>query len=177
MSTRLGVGLISAGWMGTVHARGYLGLPDKFPELGVSPALVQVADPVTANAQRLVDRLGFGSLTTDYRDVLADPAVHVVSPCAPNYLHPRFALEAAAPGKPFWIEKPMGAGVADSRAIGAAVAAAGLVTAVGFNYRHAPGVAKLRALVRAGRLGRVTNVRVRFDADYSSAPDGPRTWR
>lgn len=174
---RIGVGLISAGWMGTVHSRGYLGVRDKYAELGLAPELVVVADTVAANAQRLVDRLGYSRATDDYRDVLADPAVEVVSICAPNFLHREFALAAAAAGKPFWIEKPMGAGVADSRAIAEAAQAAGVVTAVGFNYRHAPGVAQLRHLVRSGRLGRITNVRVRFDADYSSSPDGPRTWR
>ncbi|MCB2177999.1 MAG: Gfo/Idh/MocA family oxidoreductase [Actinomycetales bacterium] len=175
--TRIGVGLISAGWMGTVHSRGYLAVGDKYPELGVSPELVVVADTVEANSQRLVDRLGYARSTTDYRDVLADPGVDVVSIAAPNSLHKEFALAAAAAGKPFWIEKPMGAGVADSRAIAAAVDAAGLVTAVGFNYRHAPAVQHLRDLVRSGQLGRVTNVRVRLDADYSADPAGPRTWR
>jgi len=177
MAQRIGVGLISAGWMGTVHSRAYLAAPDKFPELGVTPELVIVADTVKANAQRLVDRLGYRRLTEDYREVLNDPDVDVVSIAAPNFLHKEFALAAVAAGKPFWIEKPMGAGLADSTAIAEAVETSGLVTAVGFNYRHAPAIQHLRSLVRSGKLGRVTNVRVRFDADYSSAADGPRTWR
>lgn len=177
MSQRIGVGLISAGWMGTVHSRGYLTAPEKYPELGVVPELVVVADTVEANAQRAVDRLGYGRATADYREVLADPAVDVVSICGPNFLHKEFALAAVKAGKPFWIEKPMGASLADSLAIAEATEAAGLVTAVGFNYRHAPAVQHARDLVRSGRLGRITNVRVRLDADYSSDPAGPRTWR
>lgn len=177
MAKRVGVGLISAGWMGTVHSRGYLGVQDKYPELGVAPELVVVADTEPANSRRLVERLGYRRATTDYHEVLDDPAVDVVSIAAPNFLHREFALAAVAAGKPFWIEKPMGAGLADSEAIAEAVAAAGLVTAVGFNYRHAPAVQHLRGLVRSGRLGRITNVRVRLDADYSSDPRGPRTWR
>src|SRR5665647_1595929 len=94
MSQRIGVGLISAGWMGTVHSRGYLTAPEKYPELGVAPELVIVADTVGATAQRAVDRLGYGRATSDYREVLADPAVDVVSICAPNYLHKEFALGA-----------------------------------------------------------------------------------
>ena len=168
---RIGVGLISAGWMGTVHSRGYLGAREKYPEL------VVVADSSEAAARRAVDRLGYRRWTSDVRDVLADPEVDVVSICAPNYLHREFALAAVEAGKPFWIEKPMGVGVADSAAIAQAVEAAGLVTCVGFNYRHAPAVEEARRLVRSGALGTITNIRCRLDADYSSDPDGPRTWR
>src|SRR5690606_29337707 len=88
---------------------------------------------------------------------------------------------AAAAGTPFWIEKPMGVSAAQSREIRDAAAAAregaGIPTAVGFNYRHAPAIAHLRALVQAGRLGRITNVRCWLIADYASSPDGPLTWR
>ena len=47
----------------------------------------------------------------------------------------------------------------------------------GLHYRHAPAIAHARRPVRSGALGRITNVRCRFDADYSSSPHGPRTWR
>jgi predicted dehydrogenase len=174
---RIGVGLISAGWMGTLHSRAYLAARDKYADLGVVPELVIVADTVEASARRVADRLGYAAVTDDYRAVLAHPGVDVVSICAPNYLHREFALAAIEARKPFWIEKPMGAGAEDSRSIARATEASGLVTCVGFNYRHAPAIAHARALVRSGALGRITNVRCRFDADYSSSPDGPRTWR
>jgi predicted dehydrogenase len=177
MSRRVGIGLISAGWMGTVHSRAYLAAREKYPELGVTPDLVVVADPVKANARRAADRLGYRETTDDFRSVLSHPEVDVVSICAPNFLHREFALAAIEADKPFWIEKPMGAGIADSRAIAEATEASGLVTCVGFNYRHAPAIAHARDLIRSGALGRITNVRCRFDADYSSSPDGPRTWR
>lgn len=174
---RIGVGLISAGWMGTLHSRAYLAMRDKYPELGVAPELVIVADTVEANARRVTDRLGYREITDDYRAVLAHPDVDVVSICSPNFLHRAFALAAIEARKPFWIEKPMGAGIEDSRAIADATEASGLVTCVGFNYRQAPTIAHARELIRSGALGRITNVRCRFDADYSSAPAAPRTWR
>ncbi len=174
---RVGVGLISAGWMGTVHSRGYLAAREKYSELPVVPELVAVADSWPEAAQRAVDRLGYRRWTTEYRDVLADPAVDVVSICAPNHLHRSFALAAVAANKPFWIEKPMGSSLADAQAIEEAVARSGLITCVGFNYRHAPAVEYARGLVRSGRLGSITNIRCRLDADYSSSPAAPRTWR
>jgi predicted dehydrogenase len=173
----VGVGLIGVGWMGRLHARSYRALPERYPELAATPRLVVASDPVAANAAEAVDRLGFARSTPDYRAVLADPDVDVVSICTPNLLHREVALAAAEAGKPFWIEKPMGRNADESAAIAEAVEGSGLITAVGFNYRHAPAIDRARFLVRSGALGRVTNVHVRLFADYSADPDGALTWR
>ncbi len=174
---RVGVGLISAGWMGTVHSRGYLAVREKYPDVPLVPELVAVADTSPDAARRAVDRLGYRRWTANFQDVLSDPEVDVVSICAPNYLHRSFALAAVAAGKPFWIEKPMGTSLADAQVIAEEVAKARLITCVGFNYRHAPAVEYARGLIRSGRLGRITNLRARLDADYSASPEAPRTWR
>jgi predicted dehydrogenase len=174
---RLGVGLISVGWMGRLHSRAYRALPDHFPELGVRPDLVVAADPVPAARDQAVERLGYARAVADYHEVLADPAVDVVSICSPNFLHAEMAIAAAEAGKPFWIEKPMGRYASDSRRIHDAVQRAGVITSVGFNYRHAPAIERMRDLVRSGRIGRITNVRGSLLADYSSDPLAPRTWR
>ncbi len=173
----LGVGVVSLGWMGRLHARAYRSLSEHYPQLRVRPRLVSAADPVASARADAVEVMGFGRAVPDYLEVIADPEVDVVSICAPNYLHAEVALAAAAAGKPFWIEKPTGIDAAQSAQIARAAESAGLVTAVGFNYRQAPGVAFARELIRSGRLGRVTNVRVWLIADYASDPDGPLTWR
>ena len=175
--THIGVGLISAGWMGRLHSRAYRAVPVHFPEIAVHPELVVAADPDERGRQHAEEVLGFQRTVADYREVLADPKVDVVSICSPNFLHHEMALAAVEAGKPFWIEKPMGRSLAESREIAEAAEAAGLVTAVGFNYRHAPAIARARELVRSGALGTVTNVRVSFLADYSADPLGVLTWR
>lgn len=177
MNRSLGVGVISLGWMGRLHSRAYRAIPEFYPELGVLPRLVVAADPVERNQSDATTALGFESATADYREVLAHSDVDAVSICAPNYLHHEIALAAAAAGKPFWIEKPMGVSAAESAEIARAAESAGLVTATGFNYRNAPGVAFARQLIRDGRLGRVTNVRIWLIADYASDAEGPLTWR
>lgn len=173
----VGIGLISVGWMGRAHSRAYRNVNEHYPELPVRPELVVAADVVESNRADAVELLGYRRAVADYREVLADPEVDAVSICAPNFLHHEMAVAAAEAGKPFWIEKPMGRGLAESEAIAQAAAKAGVVTAVGFNYRNPPAVAKARELIAAGRLGRITNVRVSFLADYSSNPDGALMWR
>ncbi|RFA07385.1 myo-inositol 2-dehydrogenase [Subtercola boreus] len=175
--THIGVGLVSVGWMGRLHSRAYLAAAHHYPELPVRAELVVAADPDAASREHATDVLGYLDAVSDYREVLSDPRVDVVSICSPNFLHHEIALAAIAAGKPFWIEKPMGRGVAESREIAEAAQAAGLVSSVGFNYRHAPAIGHARHLVQSGALGTVTNVRVAFLADYSADPLGALTWR
>jgi predicted dehydrogenase len=173
----LGVGLISVGWMGRLHSRAYLAAGQHYPELPVRASLTIAADPDEGGRRYASEALGYRRTVADYRELLADPQVDIVSICSPNFLHHEIALAAIAAGKPFWIEKPMGRSAEESREISLAATAAGLVTSVGFNYRHAPAVAEIRRLVRDGVLGRITNVRVSLLADYSADPRSALTWR
>ncbi|MDO4664854.1 MAG: Gfo/Idh/MocA family oxidoreductase [Actinomycetaceae bacterium] len=173
----IGVGVISLGWMGRLHTRSYKSLAEKFPELEVKIRLVCCADILEDNQKYATEVLGFEKATADYHEVINDPEVDVVSICAPNYLHHEIALATAATGKPFWIEKPMGVSAQQSQEIAEAAAKAGVVTSVGFNYRHAPAIGRAREVIRSGQLGRITNVRCWLIADYASDPKGPLTWR
>lgn len=173
----IGVGLISVGWMGRLHSRAYLAVPQFFPELPQHAELVIAADPDDAGRAHAETALGYRYTTTDYRDVLSHPDVDVVSICSPNFLHHEIALAAIEAGKHFWIEKPMGRSALESREIAEGAAAAGLITAVGFNYRHAPAIAEARRLIRSGALGRITNVQIRLLTGYASDPTQVFTWR
>ena len=76
-----------------------------------------------------------------------------------------------------WVEKPAGRNLQETEQIAAAVAEAGVSSAVGFNYRNAPAVELARDLVASGRLGQVRHVRVSMLGDYCAHPDGALTWR
>jgi predicted dehydrogenase len=173
----IGVGLISVGWMGKLHTRAYQSLPTAYPELGVRPRLVHAADTAPDRVEYARDVLGYERASTDYRAVLADPEVDVVSICAPNMLHKEIGIAAAQAGKPFWIEKPVGRDAADTAAVAEAAHAAGVATSIGYNYRHAPAVERIRELIADGSLGRVTNIRSVFLNGYASEPKGALSWR
>jgi len=174
---RPGIGLISVGWMGKLHSRAYQAIPLVYPELKIQPRFVRAADTAADRAGYARDVLGYARASTDYRDVLADPDVDVVSICAPNMLHREIGVAAARAGKPFWIEKPVGRDAAEAAAVAAAARAAGVVTSIGYNYRHVPAVERVRELIAAGRLGRITNVRAVFFNSYAAEPNGALSWR
>lgn len=171
------VGLVSVGWMGRLHSRAYSVLPLYFPELNVKARLVTAADTAQAGRDYAVDVLGYEKAVSDYREILADPEIDVVSICAPNFLHAEIAVAAAEAGKAFWVEKPVGRSAADTQLVFDAATKAGVVNTIGFNYRHAPAVEHARELINSGALGTITNVRGRFFGGFSSNPNDPLTWR
>jgi predicted dehydrogenase len=173
----IGVGLISIGWMGKLHTRAYQALPTVYPELRLRPRLLHAADTAPDRAEYAREVLGYANASTDYQDVLANPDVDVVSICAPTGLHREIGVAAAEAGKSFWIEKPVGRDAKDAGDVAAAASRSGVVTSVGYNYRHAPAVERVRELVTNGDLGRITNVRAIFFNGYASEPKGALSWR
>ncbi|MFF3961473.1 Gfo/Idh/MocA family protein [Streptomyces griseorubiginosus] len=177
MVDTLGVAVVGFGWMGRVHTQAYARVRHHYPRLPLVPELVAVAEEVPGRAEEAAAQFGFASATRDWREVAADPRVQAVSVTAPNFLHREIGVAMAAAGKHLWIEKPVGLTVEDARAVAGAAAAAGVRSAVGFNYRNAPAVEAARELIAAGELGTITHVRIRLFSDYAAHPQGALTWR
>lgn len=173
----IGVAVAGFGWMGRVHTQAYARVLHHFAGLSVRPELVAVADDVPGRAREAAERFGFQSATLDWRDLVADPRVHAVSITVPNFLHREVGVALAGAGKHIWIEKPVGLGADDARAVAEAVRAAGVQGTVGFNYRNAPAVVAARAMVERGDIGTVTHARFRLFSDYAAHPQGALTWR
>src|SRR3954453_14389534 len=148
--TELGVGLISVGWMGKLHSRAYQAIPLVYPELKIRPRFAHAADTAVDRADYADEGPGYARAATGCRGRPADPDVDVVSICAPNMLHREIGVAAAGAGKPFWIEKPVGRDATQTAAVAAAARAAGVATSIGYNYRHAPAVEHIRAMIANG---------------------------
>ncbi|MDQ5974302.1 MAG: hypothetical protein QG661_1511 [Actinomycetota bacterium] len=177
MTDRIGIGIVGAGWMGHVHARAYARLRHHFPTGGRDPELIAAADPVDAQLSDLVRRHGIAEEYADWRDLVADPRIGAVSVTAPNHLHAQIGVAVAEAGKHLWIEKPVGLNAADAEAVRRAVQAAGVSSAVGFNYRNVPAVMRARSAIASGAIGRPTHARVHLFTDYAAHPGGPMSWR
>jgi predicted dehydrogenase len=177
MPHEIGIGLLGVGWMGEVHSTSYRRVAVHFPECEGRARLVVAADPVEDRARGAAERLGYARWTTDWRQAIEDPEVEAVSICAPNFLHREMAEAAAAAGKHFWGEKPLGALPQDTVAIERAVEAAGVRTIVGLNYRNPPAVQYAREVIATGELGDVNHFRMQFIASYSANPRGALSWR
>jgi predicted dehydrogenase len=173
----LGVAVVGFGWMGQVHTRAWSRLAQHYPDAPLRPRFVAVADPDAARRQQALDAYGFGDAVEGWAELLERDDLDVVSVCGPNFVHREVGEAVARSGRHLWIEKPAGRSAADTAEIAAAVHEAGVMSAVGFNYRNAPAVEHARELVAAGRLGRLESVDVHMLADYSAHPDGALSWR
>jgi predicted dehydrogenase len=178
MSRVLNVGIVGFGWMGQVHARALTRVRQHYRDLGATPRLLGVADPADdGRLDHARDAFGIAWSTSDWRELVDHADIDLVCVAGPNYTHRDVAVAAAKAGKHIWVEKPAGRNLAETREIADAVAAAGVASAVGFNYRNAPAVELARDLVAAGRIGEVRHVRLQLLGDYCAHPDGALTWR
>ena len=152
--------------MGEVHSTAYARIPVHYPDSAGRARLVVAADPVPERAAKAA-RLGYERWTTDWREALADPAVEAVSITAPNHMHREMALTAAAAGKHFLGEKPLGRLPAETAEIALAVEAAG----IGPVWDSTTGTRRpsnAKGRLEAGALGRSDHFRIQFLAGYSA---------
>ena len=89
----LNIGLIGTGFMGKAHAVAFVAAPRVF-DLAAEPVLHTVADVTRDAAQRAADTYGFTRATGDWRRLVADPDIDIVSVTAPNALHKEMSLAA-----------------------------------------------------------------------------------
>ncbi|MET0952557.1 MAG: Gfo/Idh/MocA family oxidoreductase [Aeromicrobium sp.] len=178
MTTELRVGIVGFGWMGQVHARALSRLLQHYPDAPLRPRLVAVADNAPDDrTKRAADAYGFELLVADWRELVTHDEVDLVCVTGPNFIHRDVAVAAAEAGKHLWVEKPAGRDAVETAEIVAAVEAAGVQAAAGFNYRNVPAVERAREIVASGRIGTVEHTTVRFLADYSADPDAALSWR
>ena len=76
----------------------------------------------------------------------------------PNQLHVPQALQCIEAGIPCLLEKPIAPTVAEAEALVAAVDASGARLLIGHHRAHSPIMAKARAVVQSGQLGRIAGV-------------------
>ncbi len=149
----LNVAVIGCGRIGRIHAEN---LATRIPGARVA----SLADVAGAAAKEVAGQLHVTQATTDYRELLADPAVDAVAICSSTDTHSRIIQEAAAAGKHIFCEKPIDCDLARIHAALAAVDKAGVKLQIGFNRRFDPSFAKVRELVASGAVGQPLVIRI-----------------
>lgn len=172
----LRIGLIGTGFMGKAHALGYAAAPRVF-DLPLTPVLDTVADVTEEAAQQAARAYGFERATADWRALIQNPQIDVISITAPNALHKEMALAAIAAGKHVHCEKPLAPMASDAAEMAAAAEAAGVKTQVGFNYLCNPMMALARDMVAGGELGDILGYRGLHAEDYMTDRTAPFSFR
>ncbi|KAJ57201.1 myo-inositol 2-dehydrogenase [Actibacterium mucosum KCTC 23349] len=176
MGNLLNVGLIGTGFMGKTHALAWRNVKAVMG-VGQEISLHTLCDMPEEKARATAVQFGFANATADWRAMISDPAIDVVSITTPNQMHRDMALAAIEAGKHVWCEKPMALTLDEARMMEAAAKARGVTTMVGYNYIHNPAFRHAQRLIADDVIGRVVHFRGWVDEDYQADPDLPWTWR
>jgi predicted dehydrogenase len=170
------IGLIGSGFMGKTHSLAYRTVGGVF-RLPVQPVLELLADVTPEAAAAAARDFGFARSTGEWKSLVEDPAVDVVSVTTPNALHAPMALAAIAAGKHVHCEKPLAPTAAWAREMAEAAGRAGVVTQVGFNYLKNPLMALARDIVASGEIGDIVSFRGIHAEDYMADAHTPWHFR
>ncbi len=100
MPGRVKVGIIGSQFQADIHAA-------SFQIMAQEAEVVAIASPTAGHAEELARRYGIKGVFRDYREMLREPDIEMVTIAAPNYLHAQMTLDAARAGKHVVCEKPL----------------------------------------------------------------------
>ncbi len=174
--TKIGIGVVGAGYMGKRHTVALQSVGSVF-NTRLRPLCEMICTTTEEGAARSAAELGFNRHTTDWREMVADPAIEAIVVASPQSTHLPIVEAAMAAGKPVLCEKPLGASLQESRRMVELAESAGVVNMVGFNYVRTPATQFVRQLLERGALGEITWFRGEHTEDFLHHPDWPANWR
>lgn len=174
--SKLNVGLIGTGFMGKAHAIALQAVGTVFHNIA-HPGPGCLVDTELPRAQRLAAAWGFEDASDDWRQVCSSDAIDVIHICTPNFLHMDMALAAIEADKHVYCEKPLALSANQARRMCRAAEAAGISTAVGFNYICNPLVRAARRMIASGEIGEIHEFRGSYREDYFADSATPYGWR
>ena len=165
----IGIGIVGGGYMGKAHSVAFSAVAGVF-QTALRPRLVTICAQTETNAERYRNAYGFEKATSNWKDLISDPAVEAIVIASPQHTHHDIAVAALNAGKPVLCEKPLGCSLEQSRSMVAAAKASGVANMVGFNYIRTPASQQIKKFLMEGRIGDVTWFRGEMTEDFFADP-------
>ncbi len=169
------VALVGTKFMGRAHSNAYLKVA-KFFDLPLAPVMHTVLARNTDETQAFAARWGWQNASTDNDATINNPEIDLIDVTTPNNAHAELSIAALEAGKHVACEKPLANNLANARQMKEAAAKAKGKTFVWYNYRRCPAVAFAHQLCKAGKLGKIYQIRGCYLQDWAG-PDTPLMWR
>lgn len=145
--SKIQVAVIGAGSISEMHLRSYQSNPDV--------ELYAICDLNEERAKAKAEKYGISRVFTDYKKLLADPAIDAVSICTWNNSHAPISIAALEAGKNVLTEKPLCKTVEEALAVEKAVHRSGKTLQVGFVRRYASNTGIVKSFLDNGELGEI----------------------
>lgn len=131
--------------------------------------ITAVCDIVEERAEEMAKLYGAKAFT-DYRDVLENKEIDVISICLPNYLHASVTIAALNAGKHVLCEKPMATSKDEAEAMIAAGKLNEKKLMIAHNQRFVASHQKAKEIIESGKLGKIYSFSTTF------GHPGPEEW-
>ena len=149
MEQKIKVGIIGAntdyGWGGRAHVPAILGLPEY--------ELFAIASSNQKSANVTAKKLGVPFSYGNYKDLIANKDVDLVSVTVKAPLHYEMTMASLEAGKPTFTEWPLGANVGEVTKMKELAEKKSIPTMVGLQARVSPGIKHIRHLIDSGFIG------------------------
>ncbi|HAJ35909.1 MAG TPA: dehydrogenase [Chloroflexi bacterium] len=174
----IGVGMLGYAFMGKAHSNAFKKIPYMMYPPPAIPKLAAICGRNEAATRAAAIRFGYDRYYTDWREMLADPAVQLFDNGGPNDAHAEPSIAAAQAGKHILCEKPLARTAEEAKTMLDAVQKAGVKHMVAFNYRFVPAIRQMRKLIESGALGRIYHFRAVYLQEWIMPHyNMPMIWR
>ena len=160
------VGIIGSQFEADIHADSIRKVPD-------AAEVVAVASPTAGNAQALADKYSIGRVFLDYREMLKEPDIELVTIAAPNYLHCQMTSDIARAGKHIVCEKPLCITLEEADEMIDVCQQQGVLLMYAEELLFTPKYCKAKEMVDDGALGKVHLVK---QCEKHSGPHSDWFW-
>lgn len=174
MVEKINAAIIGCGTVSPAHVESY----QKVENVEV----VCVCDRIKERAEELAGKYGISAISTDHKEVFANPDIHCVSICTDHASHAPLSIEAFKAGKHVLCEKPIANTVTAMDDVFAEHEKyPGIVFSGVFQHRFDAAIRYLKQLVDDGAFGKIltcgVHVRCTRGAHYYDERDWRGTWQ
>ncbi|MBI2887367.1 MAG: Gfo/Idh/MocA family oxidoreductase [Chloroflexi bacterium] len=169
-SNKIRVGVVGTGFGTIVHIPAFQSCPDS--------EVVAVCSAHQERAEAAAQKFGVPRAFTDYREMVRQPEIDLVSVSAPPFEHYPMVMAALEAGKHVLCEKPMALNLDECRAMLSKAEATGRVHMIAHEFRWAPPRAYIARLLAEGYIGqpRHVNATLFLGARGGSLANPAYTW-
>ena len=154
----VGLGIIGLGYVGKIHLRHALKLPDV--------NLIAVSD-LSKKALNEAKNAGIKKTFTSYEQLLKESNIDAVVIALPTHLHPQCAKQVAEAGKHIFLEKPIARNVEEAKEIVTTAQKNSVKLMMGYPLRFNKAFRELKTKMESGTLG---DVEIAYATFISSGP-------
>jgi len=160
------VGIIGSQFEADIHAASFQIMPEE-------AEVVAVASPTPGHAEALARRYSIPRVFLDYREMLREKDIEMVTIAAPNGLHKQMTCDIAAAGKHVVCEKPLAMTTAEASEMIHACRRHGVLLLYAEELFFTPKYVKAKEMADQGAFGKVHLVK---QSEKHSGPHSPWFW-